>query len=64
MSCLRRVIDEFSAGLDSENATFIRDILHTNIETVIEITHDKDLNYNYYNKIFKIEACSVTTSTL
>lgn len=58
------LLDEFSAGLDSENAIFIRDILHTNIETVIEITHDKDLNYNYYNKIFKIEACSVTTSTL
>lgn len=49
------LIDEFSAGLDKENATFIREVIHQEVETVIEITHDEYVNQKHYTDIYKIE---------
>ncbi|UEX89258.1 ATP-binding cassette domain-containing protein [Staphylococcus ratti] len=48
------LLDEFSAGLDIENATFIREMIHKNIETVIEITHDENIDDKFYDKTFRI----------
>lgn len=58
------LLDEFSAGLDLQNAAFIREMIHTHIETVIEITHDEDLNYYHYNKIFKIQDKNILQSSI
>ncbi|PCF35470.1 ABC transporter ATP-binding protein [Staphylococcus delphini] len=54
------LLDEFSAGLDKENADFIRGIIHQQIETVIEITHDESIESNYYNKTYEIKNVKVT----
>lgn len=48
------LLDEFSAGLDKENSYFIRNVIHQQIETVIEITHDELIDKKYYNKIYII----------
>ncbi|MCS4486535.1 ATP-binding cassette domain-containing protein [Staphylococcus americanisciuri] len=49
------LLDEFSAGLDKENAIFIREVIHQEVETVIEITHDEHVNQNLYTDIYKID---------
>ncbi|KIX90736.1 hypothetical protein TP70_06340 [Staphylococcus microti] len=48
------LLDEFSAGLDKENTDFIRSVIHQQVETVIEITHDETIDQHYYNKTYKI----------
>lgn len=48
------LLDEFAAGLDKENSYFIRNVIHQQIETVIEITHDELIDKKYYNKIYRI----------
>lgn len=51
---LHNFLFELSAGLDIENATFIREMIHKNIETVIEITHDENIDDKFYDKTFRI----------